>query len=471
MHSHVKTQSSWLVVLDLVWLLISIFLAVMLRFGHDEITEHVFGRLDGWTLFIGSILIANFMGGSYRVQYTLSRFNLLVTWLFSMAVAIFILSITSYAWFRILLGRGVLALAVVLYSTFSLYLRVVVFRAVFSAGCFVKRVAVLGYGPGERRLRDYIENPFVLPQHRVVSWLVLHESGRRLPARKGQVLDGVPVVDAELAELTDALQNLKVDMLVLGKEAMYELSALYSMLHRIRFSGIEVLTPLSVSEIYCGRIPIDLIDEGPAMRAGIEAGLPLISGMKRVMDLGITLLVAPLLLLLALLIALVIKLSDPCNPVLYSQRRTGQFGRVFTIRKFRTMRPDAESISGAVWSAMDDERVTRVGRVLRTFRLDEIPQFWNILRGEMSLVGPRPERPEIVQMLEKKIPFYGEREYAVPGLSGWAQIHCPYGNSIEATRRKLEYDLYYVKNMSPSLDLQIILRTLRIVIFGKEKRG
>ena len=139
------------------------------------------------------------------------------------------------------------------------------------------------------------------------------------------------------------------------------------------------------------------------------------------------------------------------------------------MHKFRTMREDAEAETGAVWSTEDDPRVTIIGRILRKFRLDEIPQFWNILKGEMSLVGPRPERPEIVTDLEKQIPFYDEREYAMPGLTGWAQIQYPYGATVEDSKRKLEYDLFYIKHLSLSLDLQIMLRTLRIVVLGKEK--
>jgi lipopolysaccharide/colanic/teichoic acid biosynthesis glycosyltransferase len=164
-----------------------------------------------------------------------------------------------------------------------------------------------------------------------------------------------------------------------------------------------------------------------------------------------------------------IKISNPDAPVLYKQERNGQFGKIFTIYKFRTMRVGADADSGQVWSAKNDPRITRLGYILRMFRLDEIPQLWNVLRGDMSLVGPRPEQPGIVKELEAQIPFYREREYALPGLTGWAQINSPYGNSLELTKRKVEHDLYYIKNMSLSLDLQIMLRTVRIVLFGKEK--
>lgn len=470
LYSHVKLQSAWIVVLDLGCLLSSIVIAVVLRFGHDEVALYVWQRLDGWAVFVGSILIANYMAGSYRVQYTLSRFNMLVTWLFSILFAMFILSLTSYAWFRILLGRGVLALAAVLYSVLSLYLRIVVVRTVFSIGGVTKRVVILGHSPADRRLRDYLENPFTLPRHRLVAWMSLCEPSRRLPAKAGFVVDGFPVVEVTAEELPDAMQSLDADLLVIGRSAMWHLNAIYAPLRKARFSGIEVMTPLAVMEVYCGRLSLDLLDEMELMHFGVDSGFRTMFRLKRVADMAISVIGGLLTLPVMLLTAMLIKLTEPRSPVLYSQTRVGQFGKVFRICKFRTMRADAEANSGAVWSSDDDPRITPLGRVLRKFRIDELPQFWNVLIGEMSLVGPRPERPEITASLERQIPFFSEREYVLPGLSGWAQIHCPYGNTVESAHRKLEYDLYYIKNMSLSLDLQIILRTLRTVLFGKEKR-
>jgi len=165
-------------------------------------------------------------------------------------------------------------------------------------------------------------------------------------------------------------------------------------------------------------------------------------------------------------IALAIKLAEPGAPVLYVQERVGRFGEPFRIRKFRTMRQDAEAGTGPVWAGQDDPRVTPLGRFLRRFRLDEIPQFLNVLVGEMSIVGPRPERPEIARELEKVIPYFRERENVMPGLTGWAQIRHPYGRTAEDAVRKLEYDLYYIKHMSLALDLQIVLSTLRIIFLG-----
>lgn len=470
MQSHVKLQSAWVVLLDLLCLLISIVLAIVLRFGQDDITLYVWQRLDGWMLFVSSILIANYMAGSYRIQYTFSRFNMLVTWLFSISFAMFLLSVTSYAWFRILLGRGVFAMSALFYSVLSLYLRLVIVRAVFSASGVCKRVVILGRGPTSRLLRNYLENPFILPRHQLVAWVTLCNGETRRPAQFGMMEEGVPVIEAVDKELPDVVQGLNADLLVLSPSMMPRLRTVYKILRTIRFSGVEIMTPLTLIELYCGRISLEYLEASDSIHFGLDGGFPMMFRLKRVMDLAFALVLGTLTLPLMLLTAVMIKITEPRSPVLYSQVRVGQFGNTFTIHKFRTMRADAEEQTGAVWSEENDPRITTLGRWLRMFRLDELPQLWNVLMGEMSLVGPRPERPEITDSLDQQIPFYSEREYVLPGVTGWAQIHYPYGNTVEAARRKLEYDLYYIKNMSLSLDLQIILRTLRTVCFGRERK-
>lgn len=172
----------------------------------------------------------------------------------------------------------------------------------------------------------------------------------------------------------------------------------------------------------------------------------------------------PVMLLVAVLVRL-----DSKGPVLYRQSRVGLRGRCFEVLKFRTMRVDAEK-SGAQWSQDNDPRITRIGRPLRKFRLDELPQFLNVIRGEMSFVGPRPERPCFVEMLRTEIPYYDERHTVRPGLTGWAQVQYPYGASVEDARRKLEYDLFYLKNLSISFDCAIIFNTVRIVFGGRGGR-
>ena len=165
-------------------------------------------------------------------------------------------------------------------------------------------------------------------------------------------------------------------------------------------------------------------------------------------------------------IVLAVKL-DSSGPVLYRQQRVGRRGRIFYCYKFRTMRQDAEADTGATWALDDDPRITRVGKFLRASRLDEIPQLWCVLKGDMHFVGPRPERPEFVEWLSKEIPYYGVRHMVRPGITGWAQVQYKYGNTLEDAREKLQYDLFYIKNASLALDLLIMFQTIKIVLLGR----
>ena len=191
-----------------------------------------------------------------------------------------------------------------------------------------------------------------------------------------------------------------------------------------------------------------------------------ISGITRNIVHRIVALIGGLLSLpLAIVTAILIKL-DSRGPVLYRQERVGKNGGSLTVMKFRSMRTDAEQ-AGPVWASEDDDRTTRVGKIIRKLRIDEIPQFWNIIRGDMDFVGPRPERPHFVSQLAQEIPYYEQRHLIAPGLTGWAQIKYPYGASVEDARQKLQYDLYYIKNQSLMLDAIILFETIKIILFGR----
>ena len=218
------------------------------------------------------------------------------------------------------------------------------------------------------------------------------------------------------------------------------------------------------------RLPIGLItDEWLLQSEGFSLNTRgSLRRLKRALDVMISLLLlipaAPVMLITALLI----RLESP-GPVIYTQSRVGLFEKEFTVYKFRSMRTDAEK-NGAVWARAHDDRVTRVGRVIRKVRIDELPQIWNILKGDMSFIGPRPERMTFVRQLKETIPYYGMRHMVKPGLTGWAQVCYPYGASEDDARRKLEYDLYYIKNMSILLDIHIIFKTVGVVLFPKGAR-
>ena len=187
---------------------------------------------------------------------------------------------------------------------------------------------------------------------------------------------------------------------------------------------------------------------------------------KRIVDLALALALLTITAPLMALIAIVIKLETP-GAAIFSQERVGFLGRRFTVYKFRSMRQDAERKTGPIWAKEADDRITRVGAFIRKCRLDELPQMWNVLRGEMSFIGPRPERPYFVDMLKGKIRYYELRHYVKPGITGWAQVMYPYGASVEDAYHKLEYDLYYAKHISLSLDLLILLKTIGVVLKGE----
>jgi exopolysaccharide biosynthesis polyprenyl glycosylphosphotransferase len=188
--------------------------------------------------------------------------------------------------------------------------------------------------------------------------------------------------------------------------------------------------------------------------------------MKRLLDLVLSVALLMLTAPLMATISVIVKLETQ-GPAIFSQERVGMMGRQFIVYKFRSMRQDAERHSGPTWAKEKDERITRVGAILRKTRLDELPQVWNVLRGDMTFIGPRPERPYFVDMLRKKIRYYDLRHSVKPGITGWAQVMYPYGASIEDSYHKLEYDLYYAKNISIRLDLLILVKTIGVVLKGE----
>jgi sugar transferase (PEP-CTERM system associated) len=257
-------------------------------------------------------------------------------------------------------------------------------------------------------------------------------------------------VDRVVVSLADARGKLPMDKLL-----------------EMKLEGVSFDHLATIYEEYTGKIAVEnlrpswlIFSHGFTKSRWLSAG-------KRALDLfaaGLGLLLAAPLMTV---VAIAIRLSS-AGPVLYHQQRVGLHGRIFTVHKFRSMRQDAEERTGPVWASKNgDPRVTRLGRFLRRSRIDELPQLWNVLKGEMSFVGPRPERPEFVTSLTQEIPFYGQRHVVRPGVTGWAQVRYTYGASKEDALEKLQYDLFYIKNMSLALDLYVILETVKTVILRK----
>jgi sugar transferase (PEP-CTERM system associated) len=330
------------------------------------------------------------------------------------------------------------------------------FLITWGRGLFKRRIAVLGNGAQAARIARLVErgeNRHFVP----VSFI-------RLPGERGRAShnavdcpQGGPEALAELGVRTGARE------IVVAPDDRRGLPV-QQLLH-CKLAGIRVIEFLDFWERETRSIDLEALRPSwlfysDGFRCGVVDEL-----LKRAFDIVVSLallaLVAPLLVVVALLVKL-----DSRGPVLYRQERVGYRGRHFTILKFRSMRADAERDTGPQWAARGDPRVTRVGAVIRKLRIDELPQILNVLRGDMSFVGPRPERPFFVANLAAVIPYYNERHWVRPGITGWAQVNYPYGASIEDARHKLCYDLYYVKNRSIFLDFLILLQTARVVFWN-----
>jgi len=234
----------------------------------------------------------------------------------------------------------------------------------------------------------------------------------------------------------------------------------------LRFAGTIIEEVATTYERVCGRVSLKELRPSQLVFSGELGPRPQNLVVQLVWNMAVAVVGLIVFLPISLLTALAVRVSSP-GPILYRQVRVGLDGAVFTVYKFRSMRVDAEAATGAVWAAKDDPRVTSVGRFIRRVRFDELPQLYNVLKGEMSIVGPRPERPEFVRALSEQIPYYRQRHCVRPGITGWAQINYKYGDTLEDTIQKLEYDLYYIKNMSLSLDNYIIFHTLKAMLLSR----
>jgi sugar transferase (PEP-CTERM system associated) len=267
------------------------------------------------------------------------------------------------------------------------------------------------------------------------------------------------------ADLRRIIAEHQVDRIIVGLSDRRGRLPIQELL-QAKLSGVRVEDATTTYERLTGKILIDDLKPSWLIFSDGFRASRLTRFVKRMLDLSLSmigfLLAAPLMALTALAIKL-----DSAGPILYSQERVGENGRVFTVFKFRSMRTDAERGGQPVWARDKDDRVTRAGRFIRATRLDELPQLWNVMRGDMSFVGPRPERPFFVEQLAREIPFYVQRHAVKPGVTGWAQVKYQYGSSIEDAMEKLRYDLYYIKHMSIFFDLTIVLDTVKVILFGK----
>lgn len=321
-----------------------------------------------------------------------------------------------------------------------------------------QKVLILGVGPAAKQLEkslDESENNFVL-------------TGFIQPAGESAVLDPSARILGTMDKLVDTALREKVNKIVVSMSERRGVLPVRDIL-KCKLNGIAVVDGLSFYEDITGKLAIENINPSWFIFSDGFRLTPFMHIYKRAFDLFFAALGLLITMPVLPLLALAIRLESP-GPILFRQLRVGENEIPFLLYKFRSMRQDAESATGAVWAQVNDPRVTRLGKFLRKSRLDEIPQLFNVLKGDMSFVGPRPERPEFIEKLKEKVPYYGSRHCVKPGVTGWAQVSYPYGASEADALEKLRYDLYYIKNYSLSLDFLIILETVKVVLCGKGGR-
>jgi len=317
-----------------------------------------------------------------------------------------------------------------------------------------ERVLILGTGETAHVLARQIalQQDFA---YRIVGFV--NDSDRRPQVRSHEIVGGIDDLDRLVA-------SQRVDRIVVGLSDRRGRLPIDPLL-RAKMSGVRVEDATTTYERLTGKILIDDLKPSWLIFSDGFRASRVTRAVKRMLDLAFAMIGFVLAAPLMALTALAIRLDSP-GPVLYAQERIGEGGRTFVLRKFRSMRTDAER-GTPVWARDKDDRITRVGRFIRKTRLDELPQLWNVLRGDMSFVGPRPERSFFVRQLASTIPFYMERHTVKPGLTGWAQVKYRYGSSIEDATEKLRYDLYYIKHLSIVFDLTIVIDTVKVILFGK----
>ncbi|HJU92342.1 MAG TPA: TIGR03013 family XrtA/PEP-CTERM system glycosyltransferase [Pyrinomonadaceae bacterium] len=436
----------------------AIISAVYLRVGVDGAAFELGTKNGYWKAAIAGFfcLAAFYLFDLYDFLVMHDRRELVLRLVQALGLAWIALAFSFYMFPALMLGRGISLIALPLALGLMVLWRLSIHWFLGHPN-FGERILIVGSGNLAVELaREVLDRP---------------DAGYRIAGFVGTDTEllGKSLINPRVIGMTEQLDEIvkkeNIDRIVVAMGERRGQLPTNKLLQLSLAGQVDIEEGASFYERLTGRVSLNMLRPSWLIFTGRGRQARLTELSRIVVHWVIALIGAILSLPLALLTALLIKLESP-GPVLYKQERVGKNGRTFVLSKFRSMRVDAEQ-DGPVWASKGDARTTRVGRIIRKIRVDEIPQFWNILKGEMSFVGPRPERPHFVAQLAEEIPFYEQRHLIAPGLTGWAQIKYPYGASIEDARQKLQYDLFYIKNQSLILDAIIMFDTIKIILFGR----
>lgn len=445
-------------IMDFVLLLVAAEIGWVYRLSQiGAIPEPITTRIPELLAFAGALEIAMIAVGAYGIEALNSLRFALARLLVAISLGIIALSAIFFLVPELSLWRSNLFYSMIISTVFLFGMRILLGKTLGGAA-FKRRLVVLGAGGRAQRIKELAKDPgsgFV-----VVGYIAMNDGRQEIPEAINR--------DA-IYNLADHVVLLNASEVVLALEERRNALPLDDLL-RIKTTGVHVNDLSSFLERETGRVDLDSVNPSWLIFSdGFSSGRRISSALKRLFDIAASLVLLIITAPIILLTAIAIKLESK-GPAFFRQKRVGQYGQEFELIKLRSMRDDAEKDGQAVWAQENDPRVTRVGKLIRKLRIDELPQAWTVLRGQMSFVGPRPERKQFVDDLATKMPYYAERHMVKPGITGWAQVNYPYGASLEDARHKLEYDLYYAKNYTPFLDLLILLQTVRVVIWPEGAR-
>lgn len=449
----------WLILADAAIVYGGVILAMYLRLGLTG-TENELDVKNGWfkiALATGICLLIMYFYDLYDYVVMTNRRELLLRLVQALGIGWAMLAVLFYFAPQLLIGRGVSVISVPLVLVLLLGWRIFI-HWLTGHPEIGEKILVVGTG------QTALDTAEAVWERRDAGYRIagfISENGAKPQDKLGK-----SVILGKAPDLESVIINEKIDRVVIAVRERRGAFPTEALLKMSLAGEVSIEECTSFFERITGKVHVDMLRPSWLIFAGRRRDSPIKTVFREFAHRFLAFAGLVISLPIAIAAAIFIKL-DSRGPVFYKQQRVGKGGKIFNVIKFRSMKTDAEADGKPIWAVSNDERVTRVGKVIRKLRIDEIPQFWNILKGEMNFVGPRPERPHFVKQLAAEIPYFEHRHLVAPGLTGWAQIKYPYGASVADAIQKLQYDLYYIKNQSLTLDMVIVIETIKTVLFGK----